>query len=343
MEQRWTRRSVMAAGAAAAALSACAHHPLARPALGGVRRIRPELDELIAADAVVEEIGDGYTWAEGPIWVRGHGFLLFNDVPGNTMYEWNESSGVTRFMHPSGYAGTDTSFLREGGANGMNIDRSGRLLIADSGNRCIARYDFGRRRREVLVDRFEGKRFNSPNDVITHRNGAIYFTDPPYGLAGIEASPLRETPWMGVYRLDPSGAIAMVDDKLSFPNGIAFSPDYGTLYVSCSDPRRPIIMAYSLDDGGVPTSSRVFFNAAPLMADDAPGLPDGMTIDYKGNLFASGPGGIMIISPDGVLLGMITAGAGRPIANCKFGEDGKTLFLTAQHKVARVRTLTHWI
>lgn len=340
MERAWTRRTMMAASAGA--LAACAHQGApTRPVIGGVRRIRPELDALIAPDAAVEEIADGYVWAEGPCWVRGHNFLLFSDVPGNTMYKWTESRGASAFLHPSGFAGADASFLREGGSNGLSIDKNGRLLIADSGNRCIARYNFDTRRRGVVAERYQGKRFNSPNDVIQHRNGALYFTDPPYGLAGIEASPLRETPWMGVYRIAENGDVALVDDKLSFPNGIAFSPDGSTLYVSCSDPRRPVIMAYALDDAGMPTSSRVFFNALPLMGEGVQGLPDGMTVDAHGNLFASGPGGIMIISPDGTLLGMITAGAGRPIANCKFGGDGKTLFLTAQHKVARVRTLTH--
>ncbi|HVZ99158.1 MAG TPA: SMP-30/gluconolactonase/LRE family protein [Caulobacterales bacterium] len=340
MEQGWTRRSMVATGAAAV-VSACAHARAVANPLGGVRRIRPELDELIAADAVVEELGDGYMWAEGPLWVRSRGFLLFSDVPGNTIYKWTESAGVTQFMHPSGYAGPEAPFLREGGSNGLALDRNGRLLIADSGNRCIARYDFNRRSRQVIADRYQGKRLNSPNDVIQHRSGAIYFTDPPYGLTGVEASPLRETPWMGVYRINGDGEVVVIDDQLMFPNGIAFSPDGSTLYVACSYPNRPVIMAYALDENGMPTSSRVFFNAAPLMGEGVAGLPDGMTVDHKGNLFASGPGGIMIISPEGVLLGMIEAGAGRPIANCKFGQDGKTLFLTAQHKLARIRTLTH--
>ncbi|MES1157409.1 MAG: SMP-30/gluconolactonase/LRE family protein [Alphaproteobacteria bacterium] len=338
MHPNWTRRSLMATGAAAS-LTGCASHAATRPVLGGVRRIRPELDALIAPEAQVEELGDGYTWAEGPCWVRGQRFLLFSDVPGDTMYKWTANDGVRPFLHPSGYAGPPTDTIREGGSNGLAYD-DGAVIVCDSGNRCVSRLDVLSKRRRVLADRYQGRRFNSPNDAFVHRNGAIYFTDPPYGLAGVENSPLRELPFAGVYRLDTRGNVALVDNTLSFPNGVALSPDQKTLYISVSDPTRPIIKAYDLGDDGMPTASRVFFNAAPLMGPDVKGLPDGMTVDASGNLFASGPGGIMVLTPDATLLGVIQAGP-RPIANCEFGEDGKTLFLTAEHKLARIRTLTH--
>jgi len=341
MNRNWTRRSLMAAGAAVS-LGGCASHQAERPVIGGVRRIRPELDALVAADAKVEQLGDGFIWAEGPCWVRGQRFLLFSDVPGDTMYKWTPGEGVRPYLHPSGYAGPPTDTIREGGSNGLTYDYSGAVILCDSGNRCVSRFNPLSKRRTVLVDHYQGKRFNSPNDAIVHRNGAIYFTDPPYGLAGIQDSPLREMNFAGVYRLDPHGAITLLDDSMAFPNGISLSPDQKKLYVSCSDPAHPIIKVYDLDDNGMPTASRIFFNAAPLMGPDIPGLPDGMTIDSTGNLFASGPGGIMVLTPDAVLLGIIQA-PGHPIANCEFGEDGRTLFLTSEHRLACIRTIAHGI
>jgi gluconolactonase len=336
----WSRRSLLVAGAGLVA--ACAHdsapptspHPPGAT-LGGVRRIDAALDAIVPAGAQVEELGSGYQWAEGPVWVRKGGYLLFSDVPGNTIYRWSAKRGAETFMHPSGYAGQDTAQLREAGSNGLALDAKGRLLMCDSGSRGLARMDLSSRRKEIFLNRYQGKRFNSPNDLAVARSGAIYFTDPPYGLAGLNKSPLKELKFNGVYRRAPDGRVSVVDDTLTFPNGIALSPDESVLYVSNSDPDRPIIRAYALGADGMPKSTSTFFDASRLKAADAPGVPDGMAIDAAGRLFATGPGGVMILTPDTRLLGVI--GAGRAIANCKFGEDGHTLFLTAHDKLARIR------
>jgi gluconolactonase len=241
-------------------------------------------------------------------------------------------------LHPSGYAGADASQLREGGANGLALDAGGALLMCDSGNRALARLDLATRRKEILVDRFLGKRFNSPNDLCRSRSGAIYFTDPSFGLAGLNDSPVKELPFNGVFRLAPDGTLALVDDTLSFPNGIALSSDESLLYVSNCDGKNPIIRAYRLGAHGMPKNSSTMFDASPLLAPDAPGWPDGIKLDAAGNLFAAGPGGILVIASDGSLLGVI--GAGRAISNCAFGEGGRTLFLTAKDRLGRVRLRT---
>ncbi len=172
-------------------------------------------------------------------------------------------------------------------------------MVADTGNRNIARLDPATKQKTIIVERFEGKRFNSPNDVIVHSSGALYFTDPPYGLEGMNDSPVKEQAKNRVYRLDTSGALSVVDDTLTFPNGIAFSPDEQTLYVAQSDSQAALIRAYTLGANGMPTSSRLFFDAQPLYAADAPGNPDGLAIDQAGRLFATGPGGVLVISPTG--------------------------------------------
>jgi len=338
-----TRRTMMAS-AGASALAACAQPaeeapPTTAAALGGVQRLDARLDAIIAPDAVVEELGSGFQWSEGPLWIaEDGGYLLFTDVPGNVMYKWAEGEGATEFLRPSGFAGADAAHLREPGANGLTREVSGAVLMADCGNRAISRLDLASKTKTRVAERYDGKRFNSPNDVIVHSSGAIYFTDPPYGLAGMADSPLRETAFMGVYRIGTDGAVQLVDDQLAFPNGIALSPDEQTLYVACSNPERAIIQAYTLGANGLPTASRVFFDATAMVSDSAPGLPDGMKVDANGNLFATGPGGVMVIAPDATLLGII--GAGRAIANCAFGEaDGKTLFMTAHDRLARARLL----
>ncbi|WP_297508083.1 SMP-30/gluconolactonase/LRE family protein [uncultured Caulobacter sp.] len=336
-----TRRAVLGAGLAAIAggpaLAASAY-----PRIGGVRRLSPELDQIIARDAPIEQIADGVAWAEGPVWVRDGGYLLFSDVPGNTMYRWSAQDGKMVFLRPSGYDGPPTKIFREAGSNGAIVSVTGDLLICDCGNRAIASIDFDTRKKTLLASTYKGRKFNSPNDLVEQRKGrlkgALYFTDPPFGLEGIDASPAKEQPFNGVYLLRPTGEVALVDDKLSFPNGVGLSPDGKQLYVSVTDPKRPVIMAYDLGADGLPTSSRVFFDASDLAKTGAPGLPDGLKIDAKGRLFASGPGGILILTPEAKLLGVIETGG--PIANCAFGDDGKTLYLTSSHIVARVRTKT---
>ena len=307
-------------------------------AIGAIRRERPELDELIAPGARIEQLAEGFVWSEGPVWIsEDGGYLLLSDVPANRMHRWSEAAGVSVFLDPSGHPGPDTTGFREPGSNGLIRGPAGTILMADHGNRAIARLDLGTRRKAFLATRYQGRRFNSPNDLVRSADGAIYFTDPPYGLDGLDDSPLKELPFNGVYRLDPDGEVTLLHGDMSFPNGILLSPDESILYVANSDPERAVIMAYALENGRI-ADARVFADLTSLVAPEMPGLPDGMAIDASGNLFATGPGGIHVFAPDGLPLGRIATGTA--IANCAFGEDGRTLFIASHHILARVRTRT---
>lgn len=305
------------------------------PIVGRIHRLSPKLDAVIEPGATIQQLADGFIWSEGPVWVRDGGYLVFSDVPGNVMYRWSEAEGVTEFMNPSGYAGPPTDAFAEPGSNGMALDAAGDLMVCDHGNRALAKVDLKTRRKTFLVERYEGKRFNSPNDVAVSRTGAFYFTDPTYGLKGRNASPLRELDFNGVYRLRPDGTLDLIDAELTFPNGIALSPDERRLYVSVSDPDGPKLVVYDLGLDGLPTSKALFFDAMPLKAAGGPGLPDGMCLDTDGRLYATGPGGVLVLSPQAELIGVIETGTA--IANCAFGEDGSTLFLASNHTLARVR------
>lgn len=322
---------LMALGGAAAAA------PL--PVAGVVHREKPALDSLIASAAKVEKVADGVTWAEGPVWVKKGGYLLLSDPPENRMFRWSAKDGLTVFMKPSGYAGTDTAIFREDGSNGLIPgDKAGTILMADSGSRGIARLDLATKTKTFLVTQYQGKNFNSPNDLVLARDGSIWFTDPPYGLKDLDKSPAKELPVNGVYRLMPNGEVRLIDGSLTFPNGIGLSPDQHTLYVSVSDPTQAKIYAYSLNADGKVLNRRVFADMTPLVKQGLPGLPDGMKIDARGNLFASGPGGIHVISPKGIELGLIKTAV--TSENCAFGEDGRTLFIASTHSVLRVETKT---
>ena len=327
-----TRRSVLAAGVALP-FAAGAAAPY-----GAVRRLSPKLDTLIAPSAELEQIAGGIQWAEGPVWVPHGGYLLFSDPPKNTMYRWSGPRGTDVFLEPSGLAG-DTTGLREPGSNGLTIDATGALVMADSGNRALARVDLATKKKTILVGEYEGKRFNSPNDLTIARSGAIYFTDPPYGLDGLEKSPLKELPFSGVYRWTPDGKVALIDDSFLYPNGVGLSPDETTLYVSNTDGKEPIIRAYKLGTDGLPTGHSTFFDTTPLLGPNVKGMPDGMKIDVAGNLFAAGPGGILVLSPEAELLGVIGVN-GRTTPNCAFGEDGMTLFIAATDTVGKMRLKT---
>jgi gluconolactonase len=292
---------------------------------------------LVPAGALIEVLAEGLTWTEGPQWRRSGGYLLFTDIPKNTVYRWKEDEGLRVFLRPAGYAGP-TPAGRELGSNGLAFDAEDRLVMADHGNRQISRLNEENYTRVALADRFEGKRLNSPNDLVFRSNGDIYFTDPPYGLARLNENPAKELDFNGVFRLTPQGELSLLTRELTFPNGVAFSPDERTLYVAVSDPRRPIWMAYDVrSDGGV-ENGRVFFDATSLAREGRRGLPDGMAVDRHGNLFATGPGGVLVLTPDGLHLGTIETG--QATSNCAFGDDGSTLYITADSYLLRVRLNT---
>jgi len=306
--------------------------------VGRIHRLSPKLDAVIAPDAEIQQLADGFIWTEGPVWVRDGAYLVFSDVPGNVMYRWSEADGVSEVLNPSGYDGPPTDAFAEPGQNGMALDAAGFLLACDHGNRALARIDLKTRKKTLLLERWQGKRFNSPNDLAVARTGAIYFTDPTYGLKGRNSSPLRELDFNGVYRLAPDGTLELLDADLTFPNGIALSPDQSRLYVSVSDPDAPKLVVYDLGPDGLPTAKALFFDAMPLRAAGGPGLPDGLCLDTDGRLYATGPGGVLVLTPDAELIGVIETGTA--IANCAFGEDGSTLFLASNHTLARVRLKT---
>lgn len=305
--------------------------------LGRIDRLEPEIDELIAADAEIEVLAEGFEWAEGPLWIAGEAFLLFSDVPTNRIYRWQEGLGHSVWLEPSGYTGSQP---RGGGlgSNGLLLDGQGRLLICQHGDRRVARLEaplvepvpeFS-----TVADRYEGTRFNSPNDAALHSSGALYFTDPPYGLAEGPDDFGREMEYTGVFRVGPDGGVDLLTTELSRPNGIAFSPEESTLYVANSDPERAVWMAFEVRSDGTLDNSRVFFDATPWV-EERPGLPDGLKVGVGGHLFATGPGGVLVFDPEGRHLGTIVTT--KPTANCAFGGGGRWLYMTADDSLLRVR------
>jgi gluconolactonase len=307
------------------------------PVVGSLAAEDADFHRLVPRNAQIEQLAEGFAWSEGPIWRASGGYLLFTDIPNNTIYQWSEADGLSVFLRPAGYVWADPPG-RELGSNGLAFDADDRLVVADHGNRQIARLDESNFTKTPLAERYQGRRLNSPNDLVFHSNGDIYFTDPPYGLAGLHESPLKELEFAGVYRLTPGGELTLLTSELRFPNGIAFSPDERTLYVANSDPQRAIWMAYDVAPDGSIGNGRVLFDATPLVGEARPGLPDGIAVDRAGNLFATGPGGVLVITPEGRHLGTIVTGAAT--ANCKFGDDGSALYMTAHRNLLRIRLNT---
>lgn len=305
------------------------------PDIGKVHRYDPRLDKILAADAKIEVIGSGFEWAEGPVWIKDGGYLLFSDIPRNSVMKWKEGEGVTLFLKPSGYTGV-VDYGREPGSNGLTVDAQGRLVSCEHGDRRVSRLekDGGKR---TLVDNYMGRRLNSPNDLVFKSNGDLYFTDPPYGLPKNWDDPRRELDFCGVYRLSKDGKLTLLNKDLTRPNGLAFSPDEKKLYVAQSDPKKAVVMEFPVKEDGTLGTGHVFADLTESV-DKMPGLPDGMKMDHNGNLFTSGPGGIYVFGPDGKRLGRIETG--EKTANCAWGGDGSTLYMTADMYICRIKTLT---
>jgi gluconolactonase len=306
------------------------------PAFGTIERIDPRIDKIIPKDAVVEKLADGFQWVEGPVWIRAGHFLLFSDIPQNSIFQWKEGEGVKLYMKPSGYTGSKPRG-GEPGSNALILNPEGRLVLCEHGDRRVSRVEKDGTK-TTLVDRYEGKRLNSPNDGVYKSNGDLYFTDPPYGLEKNWDDPARELDFCGVYRLAKDGSLTLLTKDLSRPNGIAFSPDEKTLYVAVSDPKNPVWMAYDVKEDGTLGAGRVFYDSTAWVKERKKGLPDGMKVDQAGNLFATGPGGLHIFTPDGTLLGTLATGVAT--SNCNWGEDGSTLFITADKQICRIRLTT---
>jgi len=295
--------------------------PVATPAIEIQDRA---LKSLLAEDAKVEKIATGFGWAEGPVWWQGR--LVFSDVPNNTAYTWKEGDANAQvFLKPSG---TDEPSALQG-SNGLAVDREGHLILCQHGARRIAQLQADGKFRP-LATTYNGQRFSSPNDLCIAKDGTVYFTDPPYGLPqGVQP----ETPFHGVYKRSPQGEVTLVTKAVRWPNGIALSLDEKFLYLAVSDNDNPRIVACNLDGANL----HDVFLMAPLKKPDYPGGPDGMKLDALGNIWATGPGGVVILTPEGKHLGTILLH--QPTANLAWGEDGHMLYITSNHDLFRVKTL----
>ena len=305
-------------------------------AIGSLRAISPDFNDIVPLGANLEILASGFRWSEGPVWVEAQEALFFNDVPNNRMFRWSEKDGIQLFMSPSGGGREFSVSMREPGANGMIVSPfdDGELVIADHGARAVTSINLESRRRKTISDEFEGQRFNSPNDIAPMLSGDLFFTDPPYGLKGLNAAPEKELEENGVYFLPKGGEPRQVVNDLSFPNGVALSADQKRLFVSNSDPNNPVVMEYTIGNDGALSSPAVFFDATPFL-DKGHGLPDGMTIASNGTAFVTGPEGVYVFSADGTLLGVIKTGAA--VSNCTLDEAEEYLYLTSSSQLIRLK------
>ena len=298
---------------------------------GRLLRLSPRFSSLVPPGAVIEKVADGFTFIEGPVWIAEERHLLFSDVRGDAIYRYSDADSAGYSIQE--FFGGSTEGRRTWGPNGLTRDAVGRLVIADQGRRQITRIEPDGSY-TALATEYDGMRLNSPNDVVYRDDGWLYFTDPPYGLEGLDDSPLKELPFNGIYRLGPEGELELLHQDQGRPNGLAFTPDQSTLYVANSDAAEAVWMAYDVGPAGL-SNPRVFFDATEWEAD---GVPDGMKVDEAGNLFATGPGGVWVIGPDGEHLGIIQPE--ELPANVGFADDGRTLYMTARTGLYRIRLST---
>ena len=292
--------------------------------------------KFINADSQAQVLADGLGWAEGPVWVDSLDALLFSDVAEDKIYRWDETSGLTDYLFPSGHA-PDSMGSAWRGSNGLAIDNSGALVLAQQSSRRLARMSAPVSKPapeyEILASHFNGKSLNSPNDLSVHRSGDIYFTDPPYGLDGFEKSPAIELDLFGVFRLSRDNKLSVVTGDLEKPNGIALSADYSTLYVSNSETGKAQIIAIELDGQGNPKNSRLFFDGGHLIA-EGPGSTDGMTMHPSDYLFVSIPNGLGVLSSKGKLLGKVVIGQ---VTNLALDDTATQLFITTPKRLLKLR------
>lgn len=304
--------------------------------IGVVERYDAALDKIVSKNAKAEIIADGFDWSEGALWVEKYQMLLFSDVPQNIIYKWTVSKGKEIYLTPSGYTG---SIKRGGemGSNGLTLDEKGNLVMCQHGDRRMARMDASlddpQPKFITLADKYQGKRFSSPNDATFNSIGELYFTDPPYGLlTQSDKDSAKEISWNGVYKVKKNGRVILLTDSLTRPNGIALFPGEKKLLVANSDPQKPNWYLFDVD-GDKLSNGRIFYHA--VSEKGMKGLPDGFKIDKQGNVFATGPGGIHIFNEDGKLLGRLRLD--EATSNCSLSADQKTLYITNDMYVLRFK------
>lgn len=305
--------------------------------IGTIERVDPALDSIISKDVKIEIIADSFAWSEGPLWIDDKKMLLFSDIPNNTVYKWTEKKGKEIYLKPSGYSGT-TPRGGEIGSNGLLLNKQGHLVLCQHGDRrmalMVADIDTPYASYKTIAGSYKEKKFNSPNDAVYRSNGDLFFTDPPYGLEKNMNDPLKELPFQGVYKVDRYGVVKLLTDTITRPNGITFLPGEKTILIGNSDEDRPFIYAYDLDANDSLTNPRIFCSGPSLPTSDK-GAFDGMKVDKNGNVFTAGPGGIWILNKDGKPLGEIKL----PVrnSNCALTPDEKTIFITADMYVLRIK------
>lgn len=305
--------------------------------IGTIEQADSSLDSILHKDAPIEIIAEGFDWSEGPLWIPAHNMLLFSDIPKNKVCKWTADKGLETYLTPSGYTGT-TPRGGEVGSNALILDLQGRLVLCQHGDRRMARMDAPLDKPASkfisLADNYGGKKFNSPNDAIIRSNGDLFFTDPPYGMEKQNEDPARELPFHGVFKVATDGKVTLLTDSLTRPNGLALTPDEKTLIVANSDPNKAIWYMFDLAENDSLVNPRILRDVTAEGKKEG-GSPDGFKIDRKGNIFATGPGGVWIFNSSGKLLGKIKV----PVAtsNCALAEDDTVLYITASKYVLRVK------
>ena len=303
--------------------------------IGSLEFLDPRMEDLIDKNAKIELLAEGFDWAEGPVWVDRLNGVLFSDVPNNKVYMWNEEKGLSIFLEPSGMTNYSPTNKLDG-SNGLALDKNGNLILCQHGDRTIARlkkWNFKNPSFDIIVEKYEGKRLNSPNDLVFDKSGSIYFTDPPYGLKIQDDDPLKELNFNGIYRWSESKGIELLSKSMKRPNGIILSEDEKTVYVGNSDKDNNVIIAFDNNKNGL-VNERVFFDGNKLSKNRV-GLFDGLKLHSSGIIFTTGPGGVLLLDSKGKHLGTIMPG--KATANCAFDSDESYLYLTSDNVLARIK------
>lgn len=308
------------------------------PTTGSILRLSPELDQIIAPGTLPEILAEGFEWSEGPLWLSEQEKVIFSDIPNNSIFEWSESEGLKLYLKPSGY--TDT-IPRGGetGSNGLLLDGEGNLVLCQHGDRRMARMsaplDAPEASFETIAGAWKGMRFNSPNDAVFSSSGNLYVTDPAFGMELRYGDPRREMDFTGVFLVTPDGEVSLMLKHLNAPNGIGLSPDEKKMYVANSGGQPgPVWMEYDVTGDGSLQNERVFYDTSPA-ADSLRGGPDGLVVRNDGIIFATGPGGVWVLTPGGEHLGIIRTG--QATSNCTLDAKNRYLYITADMYLMRIR------